>query len=305
MKKWKIFLITGTVILAVYGMLFTPSGGQRSPDPEEDPDYKAEPILRLYTWENYWAEEDDLQQSRREVEMEPGVTYRTGQRQELKYVTTPYHKEGWWICDEVSPDLMNGFAFRNTSVLFLAEYDGRIRAEHSLRHHDSDETDGIDSGWNQLKSAATPDDDAFNSWIDNTSGVESGRDILYLEAFCSTLAGQNFHSYSSGSPIPEEFYSFDYQYLSDVYAAVPPELQNVRRPIAEITVTVYALDDLHPERYYAKAILHVRKVGTWQNILYQKLTDFGVPLKDRGEYHEITLIEYEQSDDAAEALTEN
>jgi len=289
MKKWKTALIVAAVAFALYGLLFTSPGSQSgSGDTGEEPQkYTAEPVLRLYTWENYW--ESDTKQARREVEMELGVTYETGK---LKHITQ-IHQGG----DKYKTSFGfnyddNEMPYNRRTGYISAVYEGYMKAEHSVQ-------------FQNLPSIFVIDDPADVLTADRSIGntTASVEDHLLLVATCVSEPHMRDYEQTEGNVLENDGYTFTTQFLSDVYGNVPQTLKSVKRVICTVYVTVRALDEDRSEIPVAEAVVQIRHYEPWKGAAKDDLLAAGVPLKDTGYRQEMTLIEYSQREDIAEALS--
>jgi len=288
MKKWKTALIVAAVAFALYGLLFTSPGSQSgSGDTGEEPQkYTAEPVLRLYTWENYW--ESDTKQARREVEMELGVTYETGK---LKHITQ-IHQGG----DKYKTSFGfnyddNEMPYNRETGYFCAEYNGYMQAEHSSKKK-------VPSIY-AVKSTT----DALTTEYNTTMAMVSGKDFLTIVASCYSHLRLKANEYSNKTVYEDTGYTITTQFLSEVYGNVPQALKSVKRVSFTVNVTVRALDEDRSEIPVAEAVVQIRHYEPWKGAAKDDLLAAGVPLKDTSYRQEMTLIEYSQREDIAEALS--
>ena len=288
MNKLRNVLIIAVVAFAVYGTVFSsPNGQSGSADVAESAELSTEPVLHLYTWENYWK--TDTEQARREIKMELGVTYETGKLKQITQISQGNDKYTT-VCAYNYDD--NEFRQNRHSGYLSAVYDGYMHAEHSVRFDD-------------LPSIFVIDDTADTLTADRSIGntTVSMKDHMILVAPCYSEIHLKEYARTSGNIYENDGYILTTQYLSDVYGNIPQTLKSVKRVIITVNVTVRALDEDRSENPIAEAVVQIRHYEPWEGAELDELLAAGVPLQDTSYRQEMTLIEYTQIEDLGEALS--
>ena len=220
--------------------------------------------------------------------MEFGVTYETGNLMQINQKNKS-KKQSVTICEYDYSDefYISGSGKRNG--YFSIAYDGRFHVQHSVALQN----------W-LLYGDGVDDPQIYSGNKEVTNGFVTAKNNITVSATCHSPDVVNVWKTKSNK---YEGYKETIQYLDESYISIPQDMNHVNREISTIYVTVQALDDADPELIVAEAVVQIRHYEPWRGASLDDLLAAGVPLKDTSYRQEMTLIEYAQRENIAEALS--